>query len=1255
MAALGWRPAAAAMAAARPGWGGPGRGPGAGPASEPAPGTVPQPAAPATAAVYVHWPYCRKRCSYCNFNKYVVPAVDEAAMRACLVREARTLLRLSQVQSVTSVFFGGGTPSLASPCTVAAVLEAIAGTAHLPAGAEVTLEANPSSASPPRLDGFRAAGINRLSIGVQSLDDAELQLLGREHTAAEARGAVEVARGLFPGRTSIDLIFGLPGQSQSAWARGLEAALGLCDDHVSLYQLTLERGTALAAQVSGGNLPAPPQDLLADMYQTACTMLVAAGFRHYEVSNFARKGALSTHNLSYWRAEQYIGVGPGAHGRFVPWGEGGCSREARVQTLEPDAWMREAGGGAGPGAAHRRGCHTRALGALLPPPQPGGRVRGAGGGGGAAAAGLAGAGWRRPAVPAGGPGPAGLPAARPALPAAARLGPAARHGAPRDTEERTDGGRWGGRAGDGGGCKKEKTRELSSLTIAEEPTPVSCVLQGDDIQALAIKVEDLEKLHVPHPPHDAGRIPVRKEYLVRKYRSKETKKVTDLFVAYPAFPKAPREPLTFSGPELFGDGCEKILPHHILGSLKEFKEEALARGNAQVLNSCVQERDVMEGRITEASSSIRASADGVRLAREVLVLQQCRCSSLITQINPSIVSKCVPVFVPLQSYQLAGLIEVSHQDVTAAALKEEHGGVKKVHQPPPAEHKALQNWHHHMTMRKKQEKHLGEILQRPENELLMNTSEDYRQIQEERDLIDRCLPALLPGKGYRRGSEFWRQPERIGDEVTGLTMTLTQRECGYAEPVTHVGKPRSIQMEMGLKPPKRIPFHLTWHKSLFLKERQQELKSVLKELDFYKPDLDGLEVIGKGQPFTSVSTEPFPPSTPSEESVTLSDSLRDCPSVVPEGVVGPSLDFCGQPARWIDGTTSRRDEIGIAARLTFETLVGEKAESSLMVSNDGTTAIWYDWMRLPQKIPSRETKGIRMPCFYFDIRSGVLLPGETRKFSFIFKSESAGIFSESWEFRTHPLLLGGALLQVTLWGIAVYEDIFADLREKLETDLAAREGAAVVEEYLKKHLVQPPRVRTPERSPSPVDTYVTEEELFHWKNPEFHYQHQVVKRLHELWRWYMTVPSASEEKVPSRQKSTVEDTQHQERTSEALPAQSSTTEVPGVKSMLEEASSGWNLSLDDFKQAIKSIPKEEQREAALAQLNKAALELRRKRRPTQTDLLHQICLQLWRETIDGLVSRSMRLRSLLGVPENTVYVDGVPEETGTSKQQKVKG
>ncbi|NXW89989.1 MYBPP protein, partial [Alopecoenas beccarii] len=707
---------------------------------------------------------------------------------------------------------------------------------------------------------------------------------------------------------------------------------------------------------------------------------------------------------------------------------------------------------------------------------------------------------------------------------------------------------------------------------------------------------------------------VRKTDFIRKYPPKETEKVARVLGARTAFPKAPREPLTFSEPGLFGDDREEILPHHILGSLQEFKMEALAKGSTRI----------------------------------------------------------------------ADLIEVSHPEVTAAALREEHGGKKKqkVHQTSQTEHKALQNWHHNMAIRKKQEKYLGEILQRSENELLMSTSDNYRQIQEERDLIDRSLPALFPGKGYRRGSEFWNQPQRIGDELTGLTMTLTQRERGYPEPVTHVGKPRTVQMETSLKPPKRIPFYLTWDKSPFLKHRQQELKSVLEELDFYKPDLDGLEVIGKGQPFASVSTEPLPHSTTAEESETL-DPLKEYPDVVPEAVLGPSLVFCGQPARWIDGTASRRDDIGIAARLTFETLAGEKAESSLTVSNDGTAAIWYDWLRLPQKIPSRETKWRRIPWFYFDTRSGVILPGETRQFVFIFKSERAGIFSESWEFRTHPLLLGGALLQVTLWGIAVYEDKLADLREKLESDLAARVGAAVVKESLKEFLV---RIRTPERTPSPVDAYVTEEELFQWKNPKLHYHHRVVQQLHELWRKHMTVPSAFWEKVSLGQTSSVEDLWHQESSSGVLSAQSSITEASGWKSMLvespsqmtnveqeESGPSGWNLSIEDFKQvvtlfplvlnttvwtlcffshqAIKSIPKEEQREAALAQLNQAALELCVPRRPvqpglTQSDLFYPICLQLWRETVDGLVSQSMRLRSLLGLPENNTYADTVPEETG---------
>ncbi|NXU15517.1 MYBPP protein, partial [Pardalotus punctatus] len=669
------------------------------------------------------------------------------------------------------------------------------------------------------------------------------------------------------------------------------------------------------------------------------------------------------------------------------------------------------------------------------------------------------------------------------------------------------------------------------------------------------------------------------------------------------------------GPRQFDDGSEKILPHHILGSVEEFRMEALARGNTQ----------------------------------------------------------------------LADAVKVPCPDVTASSLKEEREGEKeeKAHQVQIVEHKAFQNWSRHMAMRKKQEKHLGEILHKPENELLMNKSDDYRQIQEERDLIDRCLPALFPGKGYRVGSEFWSLPDQIGDELTGLRTTLTQTECGNPKPLTHVGKPRTIQRETGVKLPKRIPCHLNWDKSLYLKRRRQELKSILDELGFHKPDLEGLEVIGKGEPFTSVSAKALQPSAIFSEDIETIDPSDDSFTSVPETEKVPSLVFCGQPARWIKGTTACRNETGIAARLTFQALVGEKAESFLTVTNDGRAAIWYNWMRLPLQIPSRETKGKKMPCFYFDTRPGVILPGETRRFSFIFKSERAGIFSEPWEFRTHPLLLGGALLQVTLWGVAVYEDKLADFREKLERELAAREGAAIVKDSLNELLEG---VRTPERTPSPVDSCVTEEELFYRKNPELHYQHQVVKQLHKLWRQHVTAPSVLEDGVPLDQRRTAEDTEYQESTLEPPSAWSSTMELPGGKCTLEEAPgeesieeeeagpSGWNLSLADLKQvatsfptaqglgiktekcstthvcflsqAIMSIPREEQQEKALTQLNKAALELCVEQRPTQSDLLYPLCLQLWRGAINDLVSHSLRLKTLLGLIREDTNVEAAPEETG---------
>lgn len=226
-------------------------------------------------------------------------------------------------------------------------------------------------------------------------------------------------------------------------------------------------------------------------------------------------------------------------------------------------------------------------------------------------------------------------------------------------------------------------------------------------------------------------------------------------------------------------------------------------------------------------------------------------------------------------------------------------------------------------------------------------------------------------------------------------MTLTQKERGYPEPITHVGKPQTVKMEMGCSSSKEPPVRFTWDKSLFLKYRRKELKSILEELDFNHPDLDGLEVIGKGQPFTSVSAQCFPlckenKEVTTEETVSPSDPLEDYPDVFPEPIFGPSLQFCGQPARWIN--TSHRDEVGIAAQLTFEVLAGDKAESCLIVSNDGTAAIWYDWRRQAQSVTFEETKEKGMQYFYFNTRPGVILPGETRNFSFFFKSGKAGIF-----------------------------------------------------------------------------------------------------------------------------------------------------------------------------------------------------------------------------------------------------------------------
>src|SRR5581483_9580216 len=267
-------------------------------------------------AVYVHWPFCLSKCPYCDFNSHVRHGgIDEARFLRAYLAEIGHWAGLAPGRRVTSVFFGGGTPSLMSPVTVGAILDAVARHWSVEADAEVTLEANPSSVEAGRFRGYRAAGVHRVSLGVQSFNDGELRFLGRLHNVAEARRAIELARAIFP-RLSFDLIYARPGQTPDTWRAELGEALRLAADHLSLYQLTIEDGTPFAALYRAGKLKPPDEDASADLYAVTQEVCDRAGLPAYEISNHARPGAECRHNLVYWRYGEYAGIGPGAHGRL---------------------------------------------------------------------------------------------------------------------------------------------------------------------------------------------------------------------------------------------------------------------------------------------------------------------------------------------------------------------------------------------------------------------------------------------------------------------------------------------------------------------------------------------------------------------------------------------------------------------------------------------------------------------------------------------------------------------------------------------------------------------------------------------------------------------------------------------------------------------------------------------------------------------------------------------------------------------------
>jgi oxygen-independent coproporphyrinogen-3 oxidase len=287
--------------------------------------------------VYVHWPFCRAKCPYCDFNSHVRHGgIDEDRFLAAYLAELRHFASRVPSRSVTSIFFGGGTPSLMRPNTVAALIDAVALHWTLAPEAEITLEANPTSVEAGNFAGYRAAGINRLSLGVQALDDDALKALGRQHTADEALDALRLAKRHFD-RVSFDLIYAREGQTVRAWRSELSRALDHAADHLSLYQLTIEDGTPFAARHAAGTLRLPPSGEARALYLLTQELCEARGLPAYEVSNHARPGAESRHNLLYWRGQDYAGIGPGAHSRVTVDGVKHASSAYRL----PERWLAE--------------------------------------------------------------------------------------------------------------------------------------------------------------------------------------------------------------------------------------------------------------------------------------------------------------------------------------------------------------------------------------------------------------------------------------------------------------------------------------------------------------------------------------------------------------------------------------------------------------------------------------------------------------------------------------------------------------------------------------------------------------------------------------------------------------------------------------------------------------------------------------------------------------------------------------------------
>ncbi|XP_034544963.1 MYCBP-associated protein [Notolabrus celidotus] len=508
---------------------------------------------------------------------------------------------------------------------------------------------------------------------------------------------------------------------------------------------------------------------------------------------------------------------------------------------------------------------------------------------------------------------------------------------------------------------------------------------------------------------------------------------------------------------------------------------------------------------------------------------------------------------------------------------------------------ALQHWQTHMSQRRQQQDFLAGLLDRPVENLLMNQGNRFRETQEQREFLNQVMPLIHSGYGYRVGSEFWSLPTHYGDEMSGITATLTQTEQGRRAPLTHVGQPSSIQQESGVMCDETLrPASWTWGQSAYLQHQQEELREILQDLDIKKPDISRLEVIGSCKPFTHVTVCRSPSLEKWEQEKEHKKMKRNLDPLAPYDDVHsavllvPALRFCGQLASWIGNSKDHQGEVGISATMLFEALTGEIASSLLELHNEGSGAIFYSWeqLRVPHSFPILPSQ-TNSPHFYFNSSSGVILPGDTKRVEFLFKSVKPGITTELWQLNTRPMLLGGASMQVTLRGVALYQDKTADQRlfieTKLEKIVTVKLCQSIVNEMLQ-------RVRSPERPSSPPELYITEEQTFVSKNPKLQFLDDSVEDLKKLWQ--------------------------------------------GVN-----PGHSWDLSVDTLRQAVLAQPSQESaQEKNLAQLNSLLLQLSE---PPAQKHKHQTAAaagqQLWRKLLDTMDDEARWLRNMLGLPQRDTW------------------